>query len=122
MTKHNHITRYNLKHGPDHVSEVEKDINGMFIEYSAYEKLQQENERLKDLTIGKVRTCSKHCKRPMCVLRMENERLTKAIKVAEGALMYMTEDYDCDPEDVALYDRRKALEALEQINKIKQGE
>ena len=63
------------------------------IEYSAYEKLQQ-----------------------------ENERLTKALEVAEDALMYMTEDYDCDPEDVALYDRRRALEALEQINKIKQGE
>ena len=55
-------------------------------------------------------------------LQQENERLTKALEVAEGALMYMTEDYDCDPEDVALYDRRKALEALEQINKIKKGE
>lgn len=55
-------------------------------------------------------------------LQQENERLKKALEVAEDALMYMTEDYDCDPEDVALYDRRKALVALAHIAKIKQGE
>ena len=81
---------------------------------SYVEKLQQENAIWKD-------TCDK-LNAGFDKLFKENERLKKALEVAEGALMYMTEDYDCDPEDVALYDRRKALEALAQINKIKQGE
>ena len=55
-------------------------------------------------------------------LQQENERLTKALEVAERALMYMTEEYDCDPEDVAIYDQRKAEEAFKQIAKIKKGE
>lgn len=44
-----------------------------------------------------------------------------ALKVAEDALMYMTEDFDCDAEDVALFDMLKAKEALSEIQKIKKG-
>lgn len=51
----------------------------------------------------------------------EIEKLTAALKVAEDALLYMTEDYDCDAEDVALFDKRKAEEALAEIQKIKKG-
>ena len=77
--------------------------------------------------LGQCPACDEHhnkyyLKKGYENLQQENEQLKQALKVAEDALMYMTEDYDCDPEDVALYDRRKALEALEQINKIKKGE
>ena len=90
MTKHNHVTRYNKPLGQCPACD---EYHNKYYLKEAYEKLQQENERLK-----------------------------KALEVSEGALMYMTEDYDCDPEDVALYDRKKTLEALAQIKKIKQGE
>lgn len=62
------------------------------------------------------------CEWPEITDKEKIDKLTIALEVAEKALKYMTEDYDCDPEDVALYDRRKALEALAQINKIKKGE
>lgn len=51
----------------------------------------------------------------------ELEKLAKALEVAESALKYMTEDYDCDAEDVARFDKRKAEQALSQIEKIKNG-
>lgn len=55
-------------------------------------------------------------------LQIKNIQLTKALAVAESALKYMTEDYDCDAEDVAYFDKRKAEQALSQIEKIKKGE
>lgn len=51
----------------------------------------------------------------------QNKQLTAALKVAEDALMYMTEDFDCPAEDVALFDMLKAKEALAEIQKIKKG-
>ena len=54
--------------------------------------------------------------------KIKIENLTKALDVAVSALKYMTEEYDCDPKDVAYYDKRKAERALEQIKKIKKGE
>ncbi len=113
MTKHNHVTRENKPQefwirfltgdnysthqitdvSMNKLTDVPYEHDYHVIEYSAYEKLQQ-----------------------------ENERLTQALEVAEKALKYMTEEYDCDPEDVAIYDKRKAEEALEQIAKIKKGE
>ena len=47
-----------------------------------------------------------------------SEKLNQALKVAEKALRYMTEDYDCDPADVADFDKRRADQALEEIKKI----
>lgn len=43
--------------------------------------------------------------------------LMKIINEAKKALIYMTEDYDCDPADVADFDKRKAELTLDSINK-----
>lgn len=51
----------------------------------------------------------------------EIEQLKAALKVAEDALNYVTEDFDCPAEDVAVYDMLKAKEALAKIKKIKKG-
>lgn len=75
-----------------------------------YEQLKKEKEHIRQHLLAQTKISNE--------LLDEKEKLTQALKVAEKALRYMTEDYDCDPADVADFDKRRADQALEQIKKI----
>ena len=98
------------------VSATDPEVNSQItdevhvIEMSAYEQLQKEKEHIRQHLLAQTKISNE--------LLDEKEKLTQALKVAEKALRYMTEDYDCDPADVADFDKRRADQALEQIKKI----
>ena len=50
------------------------------------EELEAENERLENLLAEGVHTCSNTCKRPLCVLRRENKKLSLDYISAVGQL------------------------------------
>lgn len=95
-------------------------------------ELEKENKHLKDISIGEVHSCSKHCKRPMCVMRRENEKLTKALEIAEEKIQLACEPRrqrdlsqlaSNPPRNGAVYDIQNLLkDALAQIEKIKKEE
>ena len=76
----------------------------------ALEQLQKEKEHIRQHLLAQTKISNE--------LLDEKEKLNQALKVAEKALRYMTEDYDCDPADVADFDKRRADQALEEIKKI----
>lgn len=111
-----------------HKQSVHTDINAQIIRgtnqvcmyigtwndvFDEYEQLKKENEEL-----GKDKASNDA---DYITISVENDKLTKALNVAEDALKYMTEEYDCDPADVADFNKRRAEEALAEIKKIKGG-
>lgn len=93
------------------ISLTSKNTVGV-IEIAALEAAQKEIESIRTQLLAQCKMSKE--------LLDEKAKLSAALKVAEGALGYMTEDFDCDAEDVALYDMLKAKAALAEIQKIKE--